>query len=214
MKCPSCTAPLPAGRARCSYCGSTADIDFTGKFCASAQPPAHPRTCCGCGHPMDTLDIGTSEAPFFVERCPACLGLFFDPGELEAIIDRDVPQVHGIDHLALSRLAELNGEPVHYRKCPICGKTMNRINYGKSSGVIADRCRDHGVYLDAGELRRIVAWVRAGGRLAAAEKAAEKKRASQAIEVPAPSLPGREEGDVAFPRIGTFLLKFLRDRLD
>ena len=214
MKCPSCTAPLPAGRAQCSYCGNTTDIDFTGKFSAAAQPPEHPRTCCGCGRPMDSLDIGTSEAPFFVERCPACLGLFFDPGELEAILDRDVPDVHEIDHLALSRLAELNGEPVRYRKCPICGNTMNRVNYGRSSGVVADQCRNHGVYLDAGELRRIVAWVRAGGRLAAAQKAAEKERASQAIDIQVPGLPGMEEEDVAFPRLGTFLLKFLRGRLD
>lgn len=50
---------------------------------------------------------------------------------------------------------------------------MNRLNYGQSSGVIVDRCRDHGVYLDASELRRIQAWVRAGGRLDAAQKATE-----------------------------------------
>ena len=80
--------------------------------------------------------------------------------------------------------------------------------------MVADQCRNHGVYLDAGELRRIVAWVRAGGRLAAAQKAAEKERTSQAIEVQVPSLPGMEEDDVTFPRIGTFLLKFLRGRLD
>jgi Zn-finger nucleic acid-binding protein len=213
MKCPSCTAPLPAGRARCSYCGTTTDVDFAGKFAGAAQPPEHPRTCCACGGQMDSLDIGTGEAPFYIERCPSCLGLFFDPGELDAVIDREVSQVHDIDHLALSRLSELNGEPVHYRKCPICGTTMNRVNYGKSSGVIADRCRNHGVYLDAGELRRIVAWVHAGGRLAAEQKAAEEARAIPAISMPVPSLPGMEESDFAFPRLGTFLLKFLRARM-
>jgi Zn-finger nucleic acid-binding protein len=212
MKCPSCTAPLPAGRARCSYCGTTTDVDFAGKFAGATQPPEHPRACCGCGGQMDSLDIGTNEVPFYVERCPSCLGLFFDPGELEAVIDREAPHVHAIDHLALSRLSDQNGEPVRYRKCPICRNTMNRINYGKSSGVIADQCRNHGVYLDAGELRRIVAWVRAGGRLAAEQKAAEEARTIQAIGLTAPTQP-MEEGDVAFPRLGTFLLRFLRDTM-
>jgi len=213
MMCPSCTAPLPAGRARCSYCGATADVDLSGKFTGARQPPEHPRTCSGCGSQMDSLDIGTGEAPFYIERCPACLGLFFDPGELDAVIDREAPQVHDIDHLALSRLSEQNGEPVRYRRCPICGNTMNRVNYGKSSGVVADQCRNHGVYLDAGELRRIIAWVRAGGRLAAAQKTAEEARAVQEINLPMPSLPGIEEGDFALPRLGTFLLKFLRERM-
>ena len=51
---------------------------------------------------------------------------------------------------------------------------MNRVNYGGGSGVIVDSCKAHGLYLDAGELRRILAWVGAGGRLAAAEAAATK----------------------------------------
>jgi Zn-finger nucleic acid-binding protein len=213
MNCPSCTAPLPAGRALCSYCGTTTDVDFGGKFAPATQPPERPRRCCGCGRQMDSLNIGTPEAPFFIERCPACMGLFFDPGELDALVEREAPPIHSIDHLALTRLSELNGEPVRYRRCPICDKTMNRINYGKSSGVVADHCRNHGVYLDAGELRRIVAWVRAGGRLAAAEKTAEEARATQEISLPVPCLPETAEGDFAFPRLGTFLLKFLRNRM-
>jgi Zn-finger nucleic acid-binding protein len=173
MKCPSCAAPLPPGKALCRYCGSTTDVDFAAKSVGSPTPPEHPRPCAACGKLMDSLNVGSEDQPFFIERCPGCLGLFFDQNELEAIIDREVPPAQVIDHLALARLAEHNGEPVRYRKCPVCRKMMNRINYGQSSGVIVDRCRDHGVYLDAGELRRIEAWVRAGGRLDAVQKAAE-----------------------------------------
>ena len=173
MKCPSCAAPLPPGKALCRYCGSTADVDFSGRSVGSPTPPERPRPCAGCGKLMDSLNIGSEEEPFFVERCPGCLGLFFDPHELETIVDREVPPAQTIDHLALARLAEHGGEQVRYRKCPVCRKMMNRANYGQTSGVIVDRCRDHGVYLDAGELRRIEAWVRAGGRLDAAQKAAE-----------------------------------------
>mgnify|MGYP001768327630 CR=1 FL=1 len=173
MRCPSCAAPLPKGKVLCRYCGSTTDVDFRTKSVGSPTPPESPRPCAACGKPMDSLNVGSEDEPFFIERCPGCLGLFFDTHELEAVIDREIPPAQVIDHRVLARLAEHNGEPVRYRKCPVCRNMMNRINYGQSSGVIADRCRDHGVYLDAGELRRIQAWVRAGGRLDAAQKATE-----------------------------------------
>jgi Zn-finger nucleic acid-binding protein len=148
---------------------------------------------------MESLDVGNEAAPFFIERCPGCLGLFFDPDELEVIIDREVPPAQTIDHLALARLAEYNGEPVRYRKCPVCRKMMNRINYGQSSGVIVDRCREHGLHLDAGELRRIEAWVRAGGRLDAAHKADETAaRPSHEIVLPLTEQGPYESGDPVF----------------
>jgi len=40
---------------------------------------------------------------------------------------------------------------------------MNRKLHGKRSGVIVDSCRDHGLWLDAGELRQLMEWSRAGG---------------------------------------------------
>jgi Zn-finger nucleic acid-binding protein len=162
---------------------------------------------------MECLDVSRSQTPFYLDRCAACLGLFFDTGELEAVIERQVPPVYEIDRITLSRLSEQNGEPVRYRRCPVCRNVMNRVNYGGSSGVIADRCREHGIYLDAGELRRILAWVRAGGRLAAAQKVAEETaRASKQIELPAVSELGiQEDGDLSFPRVGALLLRWFRN---
>ena len=216
MKCPTCCAPLPAGRALCGYCGSTADLDFAGKSFDTANPPEHPRICAGCEQPMDGLNIGNDQDPFFVDRCPACFGIFLDCGELETIIDREVPPVYAVDHLALSCLSEQNGEVVRYRKCPVCRKIMNRVNYGQSSGVVADQCRDHGVYLDAGELRRILSWVRAGGRVAAAQKAAEEAmRSSRTISLPEIGPLGSNDDDnPGLPRLGRFLLKLFRNQLD
>lgn len=196
MKCPSCAAPLPPGKALCRYCGSTTDVDFGAKPVASPRPPERPRPCAACEKPMDSLNAGSEDEPCFVERCPGCLGLFIDLQELEAIVARDVPPAQVIDHLALARLAEHNGEPVRYRKCPVCRTIMNRINYGQSSGVVVDRCRDHGVFLDAGELRRIEAWVRAGGRLEAAQKAAETAaRPPREIALPLAEPDPHEDGD-------------------
>ena len=42
---------------------------------------------------------------------------------------------------------------------------MNRVNYGVKSGVIIDRCKNHGVWLDGGELRHLMEWMKMGGKL-------------------------------------------------
>jgi Zn-finger nucleic acid-binding protein len=52
---------------------------------------------------------------------------------------------------------------VRYVPCPDCGKLMNRVNFGKRSGVVVDACAHHGTWFDADELRRVVEFVRDGG---------------------------------------------------
>ena len=50
-----------------------------------------------------------------------------------------------------------------YVKCPECNTVMNRVNFGRRSGVIVDVCRGHGTWFDADELPKIVAFVMKGG---------------------------------------------------
>jgi len=52
---------------------------------------------------------------------------------------------------------------VRYVPCPLCAKLMNRINFGKRSGVVVDSCAKHGTWFDGDELRRVVEFVRDGG---------------------------------------------------
>jgi Zn-finger nucleic acid-binding protein len=52
---------------------------------------------------------------------------------------------------------------------------MNRKNFGRSSGIIVDVCSRHGVWLDAGELPRVLEFVRSGG-LARAERAEREEQ--------------------------------------
>ena len=54
-------------------------------------------------------------------------------------------------------------DPVHYRPCPSCSQLMNRKNFGGISGIIVDVCTLHGTYFDAGELPRVLEFVRRGG---------------------------------------------------
>jgi Zn-finger nucleic acid-binding protein len=54
-------------------------------------------------------------------------------------------------------------QKVQYRKCPECDAFMQRMNFQRSSGVILDRCAEHGTWLDADELEQIVGFLLAGG---------------------------------------------------
>jgi len=52
---------------------------------------------------------------------------------------------------------------VQYRKCPACDGFMQRANFQKRSGVIIDRCHNHGTWLDADELEAIAGFILEGG---------------------------------------------------
>jgi Zn-finger nucleic acid-binding protein len=60
---------------------------------------------------------------------------------------------------------------------------MQRRNFRKSSGVILDICRGHGVWLDADELEQIAGFLLAGGETSAAMQAevASAERAYQSL---------------------------------
>jgi Zn-finger nucleic acid-binding protein len=165
--CRNCGAPLPANSLVCPYCKTRHDVDLKGIHRYTVETPASERTCPRCNIPLPTIDLKIGEK-FLIERCPHCLGLFFDPGELEALLDRSVSHVYTVDYSRLQELQKLKRHqdyPVAYIKCPVCRKLMNRVNYGAQSGVIIDRCRYHGVWLDGGELRQLLEWTKAGGQI-------------------------------------------------
>lgn len=71
---------------------------------------------------------------------------------------------------------------VTYRKCPVCTKIMNRVNFGARSGVITDQCGAHGVWLSAGELRRLLDWRKSGGALYHERVMKEKALTARKVE--------------------------------
>ena len=80
------------------------------------------RICPRCSISLKTIDLKI-KGRFLIERCDECLGLFFDPGELEAVLEASVSNVFEINR---SQLGQLNragsGDelPVAYIKCPVC----------------------------------------------------------------------------------------------
>ncbi|MEM7049731.1 MAG: zinc ribbon domain-containing protein [Acidobacteriota bacterium] len=76
-----------------------------------------------------------------------------------------------------------------YRPCPICGKLMNRQNYGRRSGVIVDLCKEHGLWFDADELDRILGWIKDGGLDRAERQTVAAAREAQRQRPPVAAVP-------------------------
>jgi Zn-finger nucleic acid-binding protein len=179
--CSNCSAPLPQDSIRCEYCGSRNDTDLKGVHYYTTHETESERVCPRCGIGLKTIDLNIG-GRFLIDRCDECLGLFFDPNELEYLLEATVANVFTINR---SRLDSINtvmraGDyGVTYIKCPVCGKIMNRVNFGTKSGVILDRCKAHGVWLDGGELRHLFEWMKAGGKLLQQEKDEELRKSEQ-----------------------------------
>ena len=176
--CENCSAPLPANSIICGYCGSRNDTDLKGIHRFTVNTPDSERTCPRCAISLQTIDLKV-EGTFLIERCEQCLGLFFDVGELEALIKASVTHVYQADRHKINDLNKTlrnSDYPAAYIKCPVCGTMMNRVNFGTRSGVIIDRCPDHGVWLDGGELRHLLEWVKAGGEILSQKREEEKKK--------------------------------------
>jgi Zn-finger nucleic acid-binding protein len=142
--CPSCGNPVHAGRAACLYCGTAAP--------EVSAPLPDSASCPRCRHAMKTVEV----TGIFVDVCPGCGGTWYDRGEFEA----------HLDHVSRHRTGSATGLPpaIHeassdYLPCARCGMAMLRKNFDGGSGVLVDVCGEHGVFLDAGELRQIVEYV-------------------------------------------------------
>ncbi len=180
-KCINCAAPLPSNSIECEYCGSRNDTDLTGIHTYTTHELESGRICPRCNISLQTIDLKIN-GKFFIERCGQCMGLFFDPGELEMLLDVSVKHVYAIN---LKKLDNINTvmvpdqSEISYIKCPVCAKFMNRVNFGTRSGVIVDRCNDHGVWLEGGELRHLFEWKKAGGTLLHEKRELEKIQEKQ-----------------------------------
>jgi Zn-finger nucleic acid-binding protein len=177
-RCSNCNAPLPDGSPLCAYCGDRNDIDLKGIHYYTTHENDTVRTCPRCDCRLKTIDLKLN-GTFLIERCDQCLGLFFDPGELEAVLDATVNNVFLIDRSGLDSInlhRQLEQYPIAYIKCPVCSQLMNRVNFGVRSGVIIDRCKVHGLWLDGGELRHLMEWMKLGGKLLDQERQEQNRK--------------------------------------
>ena len=165
--CKSCAAPLLANTNRCQYCGVRNDVDLHAKHKFTVVKNDSDRMCPHCEKSLQTIQIQLDKT-VFIERCGGCFGLFFDLGEMEALLDYSVSHVVEVN---LAHIENINADRypnkpvVKYIKCPVCQEFMRRTNFARKSGVIVDSCRKHGFWLDSGEITHLMEWKKAGGQL-------------------------------------------------
>lgn len=181
-KCSSCSAPLPANTQYCSYCGVRNDVDLLGKHEFQVVQADRARICPACGIGLQTIALDAAGV-LHIERCEQCFGLFFDNGEIEALLDGAVEQV-GAVNLALLDNINLDRYPkqpeVKYLKCPSCQVLMNRKIFGYRSGVVVNQCKIHGIWLDGGQISHLLEWKKAGGQLLNQQKIADQQARASA----------------------------------
>lgn len=198
MDCINCSAPLPPKTTRCPFCKTMNDIDLRGKV--TVKRGITSRQCPRCEQQLTAVLLGLGAEQVEIDRCLKCHGLFFDPGEVEQILDRLEQRAEDIDHQQLLGLIEKETptgdfETVTYVPCPDCRQLMHRRSFGQRAGVIIDSCREHGIWLDGGELRRLIRWTQAGGRRHHRVNADEKARIEANLQKTPASLPPGEAFD-------------------
>ena len=97
---------------------------------------------------MITLELEDVE----IDYCTDCGGIWLDAGELEQLLN-EPDKAKSL--LGSFRIDSASGEKI--RKCPICGKKMQKIVIGSSKPVLLiDKCRKgDGLWFDKGELQDI-----------------------------------------------------------
>jgi Zn-finger nucleic acid-binding protein len=212
VRCSACGAPRQGGAASCAHCAADftaretdlhtlcpacmARISDRARFCHHCATPIRPQgdagrqarqACPACGPEarLNARSLGRPEVPLL--ECPRCAGLWLATAVFEDLAARaqelTLPEPAPAGSGAASAGARSGGG--RYRPCPDCGRLMHRRNYGRSSGVLLDSCKDHGVWFDAEELGAVLRWIREGGQARAAERGqAERRHAERQERMP------------------------------
>jgi Zn-finger nucleic acid-binding protein len=198
--CPKCMARVSDRAQFCHHCG----IRLMPESVAGDRTKL---TCpvCGQGYRLTNRPIGDVS----VLECGRCAGLWLGNETFKELTVRassasiDVDQLFESMHAGSARPAVVDqpeSQRWAYRRCPVCDAMMHRRNYGRRSGVIIDLCKDHGVWFDADELPRILAWIRSGEMAKVKQEEARQEARDERLK----RLTRRPERDVVIdPPFGT-----------
>lgn len=163
--CPDCYARNPVRARHCTSCG----VAF------APQPVRAGTEALECPVCKGSRMSGRSLGGLWVDECPTCHGLWAPGDVLDRLIERlrERRRTAAAEGSGFSPTPASAGhrsdrhaawqESISYRRCPECGSLMARKNVARRSGVIVDRCADHGTWLDALEMEDIAAFALEGG---------------------------------------------------
>lgn len=150
VSCPHCFALMFEGAAFCPKCGARS---------SPAAPTPSTKVCPGCRGQLAQLLLGDLS----LLECTACDGVWVAAADFERICANREAQAAVLERRRPPASSETRRAPIQYRPCVVCGKLMNRVNFGRVSGTVIDVCRGHGTFLDSGELHAIATFIIGGG---------------------------------------------------
>jgi Zn-finger nucleic acid-binding protein len=176
VRCAGCYSLHAPGVFACGRCGRALELE------PLVDPTDAP--CPRCREPLEVSALPADERDDRVRECPRCGGMFVPRDALAEILCRAEQR----RAMAEEGRAGVLLEPVTYLPCPLCYGSMNRVNFGRVSGVIVDVCQKHGTWFDGGELTRVIAFVASGGlsrtRLREEQAQREERKRRVAAVVP------------------------------
>jgi Zn-finger nucleic acid-binding protein len=115
------------------------------------------RACAACTRPVVVQRI----AGVALEPCGSCGGTFIGTEAINLLLaERDAQRADAVISAVAANLPSSANDTNAQRKCPSCATTLARTLSPEGAGIIIDVCKLHGVFLDAGELRRMLEFVR------------------------------------------------------
>ena len=162
MTCMYCGAPMPKRGLVCDYCGQRNPLNLNAleKISFGESRSAVTLSCPDCHSDMEHIDIGLGEE-MVVHRCQQCDGIFITESDLADALRHHIGTVHKVDYSTLRFILDnprQEGNDRALRQCPVCSKQMNKGIYAAVSGVLIDKCPEHGIWLDSGELKQLLEW--------------------------------------------------------
>jgi Zn-finger nucleic acid-binding protein len=143
----------------CAHCGERA-VD------AEAIGGEKPGACPRCKVELQSLKIGATT----IRECLRCGGFWASVETFENLCVDKEQQSAVVNYAGAKPRDHDTATPISYVPCPDCEQLMNRSNFARSSGVIIDLCKQHGVWFDADELPKIIDFIDNGGLTRAREK--------------------------------------------
>jgi len=104
--------------------------------------------CPVCKQAMIVLELDQVE----IDHCPQCGGVWLDAGELDLLMQDTAESRNFLAEMKKTSTRE------KFHRCPICGRKMAKAEFPANPPVVIDRCnRNHGIWLDQGELEAVIA---------------------------------------------------------
>lgn len=107
------------------------------------KPGEHSLQCPKCRHGMEAI----THDGITVDRCTRCQGLWFDGDEAQRLKHSPGAEILDRGNAKVGRQYDDKGDI----GCPHCGKPMDKASDWKQTHVWYEVCRDHGIFMDAGE---------------------------------------------------------------